>query len=113
MSVLITVLTFLVIIIVLVLAHEIGHFVSAKSTGITVEEFGLFYPPRLFSIGAASDTKPLFATRRFLYSPGQCRLDNSPYSVAIRLEQPLRPGKIFGGCIRSLRSSSSPSFPFT
>ena len=50
MTVLISILTFLVIIIVLVLAHEIGHFTTAKLTGVTVEEFGLFYPPRLLSI---------------------------------------------------------------
>ena len=43
MTVLISILTFLVIIIVLVLAHEIGHFTTAKLTGVTVEEFGLFY----------------------------------------------------------------------
>lgn len=49
MDALISILTFLVIIIVLILAHEIGHLVAAKSTGITVEEFGLFYPPRLAS----------------------------------------------------------------
>jgi len=49
MDALISVLTFLVIIIVLILAHEIGHLVAAKSTGVTVEEFGLFYPPRLAS----------------------------------------------------------------
>lgn len=50
MDVLISILTFLAIIIVLILAHEIGHLVAAKSTGITVEEFGLFYPPRLASV---------------------------------------------------------------
>jgi regulator of sigma E protease len=50
MDAFISILTFLVIIIVLILAHEIGHLVAAKSTGITVEEFGLFYPPRLFSV---------------------------------------------------------------
>jgi regulator of sigma E protease len=49
MDVAISIFTFLVIIIVLILAHEIGHLVAAKSTGITVEEFGLFYPPRLAS----------------------------------------------------------------
>jgi regulator of sigma E protease len=49
MDVVISIFTFLVIIIVLILAHEIGHLVAAKSTGITVEEFGLFYPPRLAS----------------------------------------------------------------
>ncbi|UCD10282.1 MAG: site-2 protease family protein [Dehalococcoidales bacterium] len=50
MDALISILTFLAIIIVLILAHEIGHLVTAKSTGVTVEEFGLFYPPRLVSI---------------------------------------------------------------
>lgn len=50
MTALFSALTFLGVIIVLILAHEIGHFVAAKSTGITVEEFGLFYPPRLFSL---------------------------------------------------------------
>ncbi len=49
MTALVSVLTFLVIIIVLILAHEIGHLLAAKSTGIMVEEFGLFYPPRLAS----------------------------------------------------------------
>ena len=47
---LITILSFLGVIIVVVLAHEIGHFATAKLTGVKVEEFGLFYPPRLFSI---------------------------------------------------------------
>jgi regulator of sigma E protease len=50
MAVVVSVLTFLVIIIVLVLAHELGHFATAKLTGVRVEEFGLFYPPRLFKI---------------------------------------------------------------
>ncbi len=49
MDVVISILTFLAVIIVLILAHEIGHLVAAKSTGIKVEEFGLFYPPRLVS----------------------------------------------------------------
>ena len=43
-------LAFIVVIVVLVLAHEIGHFVTAKAKGVTVLEFGLFLPPRLFSI---------------------------------------------------------------
>jgi regulator of sigma E protease len=50
MTVLISILSFLAIIIVLILAHEIGHYVTAKATGVTVEEFGLFYPPRLLSV---------------------------------------------------------------
>jgi len=34
--------------IVLVLVHELGHFFTAKAMKVRVEEFGLFYPPRLW-----------------------------------------------------------------
>lgn len=33
---------------VLILIHEIGHFVSARLCGVKVEEFGIGIPPRLF-----------------------------------------------------------------
>lgn len=33
--------------VVLIVAHELGHFITAKLTGVKVEEFGLGYPPRL------------------------------------------------------------------
>lgn len=49
MTTLIAIISFLVIIIVLILAHEIGHFVTARATGVKVEEFGFGYPPRLLS----------------------------------------------------------------
>jgi regulator of sigma E protease len=45
-----TILTFLAVLSVLVLAHELGHFVVAKRAGIKVQEFGFGYPPRLFGI---------------------------------------------------------------
>ena len=48
--IIITVLIFLAILMVLVLVHELGHFVTAKLVGVKVEEFGLGFPPRLFSI---------------------------------------------------------------
>lgn len=35
---------------ILILIHELGHFVSAKLVGIKVEEFGIGIPPRLFGI---------------------------------------------------------------
>jgi len=38
---------FIIILSVLVLAHELGHFVAAKRSGIRVEEFGLGIPPRI------------------------------------------------------------------
>lgn len=32
----------------LVLVHEWGHFIVARRNGVEVEEFGLFFPPRLY-----------------------------------------------------------------
>jgi regulator of sigma E protease len=43
-------LSFLITLSVLVLVHELGHFISAKRHGVRVEEFGFGYPPRLFGI---------------------------------------------------------------
>lgn len=31
----------------LVVIHEWGHFIAARRAGVTVEEFGIFFPPRL------------------------------------------------------------------
>jgi regulator of sigma E protease len=45
-----TILTFLAVLSVLVLAHELGHFVVAKRAGIKVQEFGFGYPPRLVGV---------------------------------------------------------------
>ncbi|MEK9183588.1 MAG: site-2 protease family protein, partial [Patescibacteria group bacterium] len=47
---LITILVFLIILSVLVLIHELGHFLVAKKLGIKVEEFGFGLPPRAFGI---------------------------------------------------------------
>lgn len=45
-----TIVAFIIILSVLVLTHEFGHFITAKMSGIVVEEFGLGYPPRIFGI---------------------------------------------------------------
>jgi len=45
----ITILVFLLLLSVLVLIHEAGHFFVAKKFGIKVEEFGFGFPPRMFS----------------------------------------------------------------
>jgi regulator of sigma E protease len=37
------------ILVFLMIAHEWGHFIVARKTGITVEEFAIGFPPRLFS----------------------------------------------------------------
>ena len=38
---------FLLILVALVVVHELGHFFAAKLFGIKVEEFGVFFPPRI------------------------------------------------------------------
>lgn len=32
----------------LVVVHELGHFLAARRNGVDVEEFGIFFPPRLY-----------------------------------------------------------------
>jgi regulator of sigma E protease len=34
----------------LIVLHELGHFVAAKAVGMRVERFSLFFPPTLFSV---------------------------------------------------------------
>ena len=46
----ITIVAFLGVLAVLILAHELGHFTTAKAFGVKVEEFGLGFPPRLLSV---------------------------------------------------------------
>ncbi|MCX7881162.1 MAG: M50 family metallopeptidase [Patescibacteria group bacterium] len=45
-----TTVIFLLILTVLVLVHEFGHFFAAKKNGVAVEEFGFGYPPRIFGL---------------------------------------------------------------
>jgi regulator of sigma E protease len=44
------IIVFLLILSVLVLIHEFGHFIVAKKNGIKVEEFGLGFPPRIWGV---------------------------------------------------------------
>lgn len=41
------VLVFLIIILLLVVSHELGHFLTAKWFGVRVDEFGIGIPPRI------------------------------------------------------------------
>ncbi len=45
-----SIVVFLIILFVLVLVHEFGHFWMAKSFNIKVDEFGFGFPPKLFGI---------------------------------------------------------------
>lgn len=45
-----TIIIFILVLAVLVLAHEFGHFIAARRCGMKVEEFGFGFPPRAFGI---------------------------------------------------------------
>jgi len=47
LTVFIGILAFFLILSVLVMVHELGHFTCAKLMGVRVEEFGLGFPPRV------------------------------------------------------------------
>ncbi|MFZ2522975.1 MAG: M50 family metallopeptidase [Minisyncoccia bacterium] len=44
-----SILIFIIILAILVLVHEFGHFIVAKKSGIRVDEFGLGFPPKIYS----------------------------------------------------------------
>ncbi|MBI4975174.1 RIP metalloprotease RseP [Candidatus Peregrinibacteria bacterium] len=48
MNYIFTAIVFILILSVLVLAHELGHFIMARRAGIKVEEFGFGLPPRIW-----------------------------------------------------------------
>ncbi|MGA3292249.1 MAG: M50 family metallopeptidase [Candidatus Microgenomates bacterium] len=43
-----SIIVFLLVLSLLILVHELGHFIVAKKSGIMVEEFGLGLPPRIW-----------------------------------------------------------------
>lgn len=44
-----SIIIFIIILGALVLVHELGHFIAAKRAGVRVDEFGIGFPPRLWS----------------------------------------------------------------
>ena len=57
----ITAVSFIGILVVLVFAHEFGHFITAKLARVKVDEFGIGFPPRLFSFKRGETTYSLNA----------------------------------------------------
>lgn len=45
-----SVIIFFLVLFVLILVHEWGHFIAAKKTGMRVDEFGIGFPPKLYGI---------------------------------------------------------------
>ncbi|WKY47009.1 site-2 protease family protein [Eubacteriaceae bacterium ES3] len=58
----ITILVTLIILSVLVVSHEFGHFIAARKTGVFVEEFAIGMGPKLFS---RQGKETLFSIRLF------------------------------------------------
>ncbi len=48
LNIILNILIFLIILALLVLVHELGHFLVAKKNGVRVDEFGLGFPPRIY-----------------------------------------------------------------
>lgn len=67
---------------VLVLAHELGHFLAAKLLGVGVEEFGLGLPPRIFGKKIGSTIFSL----NWLPIGGFCRLYGEDPAAAESVE---------------------------
>ncbi len=43
-----TIIIFIIVLALLILVHEFGHFFVAKKSGIRVDEFGIGFPPKIF-----------------------------------------------------------------
>jgi len=54
-----TIIVFILILGVLIFAHELGHFISAKKAGVRVEEFGFGFPPKIFAFKKGETTYSL------------------------------------------------------
>lgn len=52
-----SVLIFILVLVVLIVVHELGHFFAAKWAGMRVDEFGVGYPPRAMTLAKKGDTE--------------------------------------------------------
>lgn len=74
---LVSIAAFLLMLFILVVVHELGHFVTAVWMGIRVEEFGIGYPPRAATLFERNGVKytlnwlPLGGFVRFATSEGE------------------------------------------
>jgi len=50
MHIAIIIISFIVALLVIILIHELAHFVTSKRAGVQIEEFGIGLPPRLYGI---------------------------------------------------------------
>ena len=80
---LLTIVSFIIVLGILVFFHELGHYWVARRNGIVVEEFGLGYPPRLvklFRYDGTDFTLNLLPFGGFARMKGEDAADMSPGS---------------------------------
>lgn len=87
-----TIIVFILVIGLLVIVHEFGHFIMAKKTGVMVEEFAVGFPPRLFSkkIGETEYSINLFPLGGYVKMLGELE-----HSTSKRAFENQKPGKRF------------------
>ncbi len=81
-----TILLAILILVVMVIIHELGHFVAAKWSGVKVLEFGIGWPPRLFGRTWSGTLYSLNAipVGAFVRMLGENELDQTPDSFSAR-----------------------------
>ncbi len=52
-----TLVIFIAVLAILVITHELGHFIAARKSGIAAPEFGFGFPPRIFGIQIRKNIK--------------------------------------------------------
>jgi len=82
-----SVLIFLIVLGILVISHEFGHFIAAKRSGIRVDEFAFGFPPKLFKFKKGETTYifnllPLGGYVKIHGEEGDEELKNDPRSFA-------------------------------
>jgi regulator of sigma E protease len=82
MSWLPVILGVIIIFSILVIAHEFGHFITARRNGVKVLEFGIGFPPRLWSIkkGETRYSVNLFPIGGFVRLYGEDGTETGPRS---------------------------------
>jgi regulator of sigma E protease len=73
MNIAIIIIAFIVLLVIVVSLHELGHFLTAKRLGVKIEEFGIGLPPRIFGVKRGETTYSLNAIPlgAFVKTPGE------------------------------------------
>ena len=68
-----TLITFILILALVVISHELGHFFAARKSGMKVYEFGFGFPPRAFGVYKDPVTKKFV----WVFGKGKSNLKNT------------------------------------